>query len=213
MKILEESMIDWTLPCDCCRQTIKKIKNDSNDYDNYNLDDTPHEKHYKIWASTVASFSHYKDRLDKLDPDSKVEDLTIKELENQLEMKLNLKFGKYFHGQAGYKEIWLTPKKFTYCDVDYYVSGNIDGEQDGKLIELKTTWVTSKAKIKPVVEKAKTQANIYAWMADYKEAKIIIKCLAKPELDIIVFHKTQPEQVEALFSTFIDENKNQIKQY
>lgn len=204
---------EWILPCDCCRKTIKKIKNDSNDYDNYNLDDTPHEKHNKIWASTIASFSHYKEPFAKVDLDSKVGDLTLGELENQLEMKLNFKFGKYVHGLAGFKEIWLTPKKYTYCDVDYYVSGNIDGEEDGKLIELKTTWVTSKAKIQPVIEKARTQADIYAWMADYKEAKIIVKCLAKPELDTIIFHKTQSEQVESLFSTFIDENKEQIKQY
>ncbi len=206
-------MADWTLACDCCKETIKKIKNETNDYDNYNLDDTPHEKHYKIWASSVASFSHYKDRLEKLDPDSKVGDLTIKEFENQLDMKLNLKFGKYFHGQAGYKEIWLDPKKFTHHNVDYYVSGNIDGEEDGKLIEMKTTWVTSKVKIQSVIDKAKTQADIYAWIADYKEVKIIIKCLAKPDLDTIVYHKTQPTQVEALLGTFIEENKNQIKQY
>lgn len=206
-------MTDWTLPCDCCRKTIKKIKNASYNYDNYNLDDTPHEKHYKIWASSVASFSHYQNVFDKLDPQSKVGDLTIEELERQLEFKLNFKFGQYFHGQSGLKEIWLTPKKFTHCDIDYYVAGNIDGDEEGRLIELKTTWVTSKIKLEGLIERAKTQADIYAWVANYKEAKIIIKNLAKPELSIDVFHRTQPEQVEELLATYIEENRGQIKKY
>ena len=50
-------------------------------YETFNLDDTIHEKHYKIWASSVASFIHYPSAYEKLDPESKVGELTVSELE------------------------------------------------------------------------------------------------------------------------------------
>lgn len=206
-------MGEWVLPCDCCKKTIKKIKNEIGTYESYNVDDTPHEKHFKIWASSVASFSQYPTMFERIDPKSKVGDLTVEQLDQQLEYKLNFKFGQYFHGQSGYEEIWLTPKKFSHLNIDYFVAGNIDGDDSGRLIELKTTWFTSKYKIQSVIDKAQTQADIYAWIGNFKEAKIIVKNLAKPSLSIETFYRPQPEQVEELLVTYIEENRSLIKKY
>ena len=206
-------MGDWIIDCDCCNQKIKKIKNEDFTYSSQNLDGTEHEKHFKIWVATVASFLHFDKIFQKLDPEKKVGELTIGELETVLESKLNLKFGQYFHGQSGYKEIWLTPKKFIFDNVDYYVSGNVDGIEDGTLIELKTTWVSSQTKMQGVLERAQTQADIYAWAGDFKKAKIIVKNLAKPELDITTDYLPDPSHVEELLTTYIEENKDLIKKY
>lgn len=206
-------MGDWILDCDCCKQQIKKIKNQDFSYTSYNMDNTKHEKHLKIWVSPVASFFHYDKTFEKIDPKSKVGDLTIEELETILEFKLNLKFGQYYHGQSDFKEVWLSPKKFNYDNVDYFVSGNVDGIEDGILIELKTTWVSSKTKMQGVVNRAQTQADIYAWMGDFSEAKIIVKNLLKPELDITIAYRPDTSQVEEMLITYIDENKKDIKKY
>lgn len=206
-------MSDWTLPCDCCKKTIKKIKNNTGTYENYNLDDTQHEKHYKIWASSVTSFIYYPSKYEKLDPDSQVADLTVLQLDAHLEEQLNLKFGEYFHGQSRYTELWLNPRKFHYFGVDYYVSGKIDGTEGSVLVELKTTWVTTKSKIKSVINKAKIQADIYSWIAGYEEAKIIIKNLAKPELDNIISYRPDPTNVENNLLNYIRHNQELIKKY
>ncbi len=213
MKISKVNMTDWTLPCDCCKKTIKKIKNKDGIYENYNLDDTIHEKHYKIWASSVASFIHYPSRYEKLDPESKVADLTISELDSHLEEQLNWKFGTYFHGQSKYSELWLTPRKFHYSRVNYYVSGKIDGAEGSILIELKTTWHTAKYKIKSVIEKAKLQADIYAWIAGYEEAKIIIKNLANPDLDDMIPYRPNTSNIETHLINYIEKNIDLIKKY
>ena len=206
-------MSDWTTECDCCNETIKKIRNDDYTYSNCNLDDTPHTKHNKIWVASIASFPHYEKTFEKLDPDSKIGELTVKDLDNLLELKLNLKFGQYYHGQTDYKEIWLTPKGSHFENIDYFVSGKIDGVENDILIELKTTWVSSKAKMNGVIDRAQTQADIYSWMAGYKEVKIIVKNLAKPELDTVVNYRPDISKVESLLGTYIEENKEFIKQY
>ena len=206
-------MSDWTTECDCCNETIKKIRNDDYTYSNCNLDDTPHTKHNKIWVASIASFSHYEKTFEKLDPDSKIGELTVKDLDNLLELKLNLKFGQYYHGQSDYKEIWLTPKGSHFENIDYFVSGKIDGVENDILIELKTTWVSSKTKMNGVIDRTQTQADIYSWMAGYKEVKIIVKNLAKPELDTVVNYRPDISKVESLLGTYIEENKEFIKQY
>ena len=206
-------MGDWITRCDCCSQTIKKIRNHDYTYSSYNSDDTPHAKHSKIWVASIASFSHYDKTFEKMNPDSKIGELTVKELENLIELKLNLKFGQYYHGQSDYKEVWLAPKKFEFNGADYYVSGRVDGVVDNVIIELKTTWVSSGTKMNGVVEKAKTQADIYAWMSGYKETKIIVKNLAKPELDLTVHYRPNVSGVEVLLNKYIEENKEFIKQY
>ena len=206
-------MGDWILDCDCCKQQIKKIKNQDFSYTSYNMNDTEHEKHLKIWVSPVASFFHYDKIFEKIDPKSKVGDLTIEELDTMLEFKLNLKFGQYYHGQSDFKEVWLSPKKFNYENVDYFVSGNVDGIEDGILIELKTTWVSSKTKMQGVVDRAQTQADIYAWIGNFSEAKIIVKNLLKPELDTTIAYRPDTSQVEEMLTAYIDENKKDIKKY
>lgn len=207
------NMGDWMLYCDCCHKQIKKIRNPDGVFESFNLDDTFHEKHYKIWASSVASFAQYDSLLAPLDPTAKISDLTIEAFDNMLDMKINLKFGKYYHGQSGLKEIWLTPKKFIHHGINYYVSGNVDGIESETLIELKTTWVTSKTKMQPVIEKAQTQANIYAWIGGFKEAKIIIKNLAKSELDQTIQYIPDTSNIESLLVTYIDKNKERINKY
>jgi len=204
---------DWELDCDCCKKQIKKIKTDAGGYENYNLDNTIHEKHYKIWASSAASFMHYPSVYEKLDPESKVGELTISELTSFLEGTLNMKFGQYFHGQSGYDEVWLTPRKLTFNKVDYFVAGNVDAIVDDVLIELKTTWVTAKYKIQSVIDKAKIQADIYAWIGGFEEAKIIVKNLAKPKLDVTVSYRPDKSQVETNLINYIEENKQLIKKY
>lgn len=206
-------MADWIVECDCCKKSIKKVKNQDFSYSNYNLDGSEHEKHLKIWVASIASFFHYDKTFEKIDPDSKVGDLTIGELETILDFKLNLKFGQYYHGSSGFKEIWLNPKKFHYDNIDYFVSGNIDGVENDVLIELKTTWVSSQTKMQGVIERAQTQADIYSWIADFKEAKIIVKNLAKPELDTTVAYRPNSSQVEEMIIAYIDENKKSIKKY
>ena len=206
-------MTDWTLPCDCCKKTIKKIKNKDGSYDNYNLDNTLHEKHYKVWASSVASFIHYPTKYAALDPDSLVSNLIVSQLDIHLEEQLNLKFGAYFHGQSKYSELWLAPRKFRYSGTNYYVSGKIDGAEGSILIELKTTWHTAKYKMKSVIERAKLQADIYAWIAGYEEARIIIKNLAKPELDDKLYYKPDPTNVKDHLVNYIGNNPDLIKQY
>ncbi len=201
------------MPCDCCGKTIKKVRNEDYTYVNQNLDGTEHEKHYKIWIASVASFSHYSKSFQKVDPQTKVSELTIEELDKMLEFKLNLKFGQYFHGQSGYDEIWIPPKKFVHNGTDYYVSGNVDGVENKTLIELKTTWVTSKTKMGRVLERAQTQADLYSWAGNFEKAKIIIKNLAKPELDTTVEYRPNISDVESILSTYIEENKDSIKQY
>lgn len=121
--------------------------------------------------------------------------------------------GKYYHGQSGFKEIWLSPKKFPHDGVDYYVSGTVDGIEDGTLIELKTTWFSSKTKIQSVINRAQRQADIYSWMGGYKEAKIIIKNLSKPELDETVHYRPQTGDIEELLAAYIIKNKESIKMY
>lgn len=177
------------------------------------MDGTEHEKHFKIWAASVASFFHFDKPFVQLDMDKKIGELTIAELDSLLESKLNLKFGQYYHGQSGFKEVWLPPKKFTHNDVDYFVSGNVDGIEDGVLIELKTTWVSSQTKVEGVVERAQTQADIYAWMGDFKEVKIIVKNLSKPELGTTISYSPNPSTVEDILTTYIEENKDNIKKY
>ena len=206
-------MGDWITNCDCCNQSIKKIKNEDYTYTSFNIDGTEHEKHFKIWPASVASFFHFDKLFVKLDPGKKVGELTIGELDSVIEFKLNLKFGQYYHGQSGLKEVWLTPKKFTYNDVDYFISGNVDGIDDGVMIEFKTTWVSSQTKMERVIERAQTQADIYSWIRDFKEAKIIVKNLAKPELDTTVTYTPNPSNVEEILRTYIDENKDSIKKY
>lgn len=76
-----------------------------------------------------------------------------------------------------------------------------------------STWVSSKTKMQGVIERAKTQADIYAWIGEYKEAKIIVKNLGKPELDEDVFYHPDPTTVENKLITFIEEKKDQIKKY
>ena len=64
-----------------------------------------------------------------------------------------------------------------------------------------------------VIERAQTQADIYSWIRDFKEAKIIVKNLAKPELDTTVTYTPNPSNVEEILRTYIDENKDSIKKY
>jgi hypothetical protein len=204
---------DWIIDCDCCKQKIKKIKNQDFTYTSYNLDDTEHKKHLKVWVVSIASFFHFDKTFEKLDPESNVGNLTIGELDSMIEFKLNLKFGQYYHGQSEFNEIWLPPKKFNYEGIDYFISGNIDGVENDVLVELKTTWVSSKTKMQGVIERAKTQADIYAWIGGYKEAKIIVKNMVKPELDETVAYRPDTSQVEEMIIAYIDENKNSIKEY
>ncbi len=213
MSFISYHMGDWILDCDCCKQQIKKIKNQDFSYTNYNLDDTEHEKHLKVWVASVASFFHFDKTFKKLDPDSKVGGLTIEDLDSWIEFKLNLKFGQYYHGQSEFNEIWLPPKKFNHKGIDYFISGKVDGVEDDVLIELKTTWVSSKTKMQGVIEKAKTQSDIYAWIGNYKEAKIIVKNMVKPELDETVAYRPDTSRVEEMVAVYIDENKSSINRY
>ena len=206
-------MGDWMLPCECCRRQIKKIRNADNVYESFNMDGSPHQKHYKVWASAVASFEHFGSSYAQPDPSSKVGDLTVEQLSRMMDTQINLKFGKYLHRESGFKEIWLTPRKFVHGGTDYYVSGTIDGIEGEKLVELKTTWYSSKAMIQSVIRRAETQADIYAWVAGYKEAKIIIMNIPKPELDQTVHHLTQPDRAEGLLAEYIQKNKDAINQY
>lgn len=206
-------MGDWTMPCDCCGKTIKKIRNEDYTFTSQNFNGTQHEKHYKIWVASVASFAHYAEPFQKIDPQTKLSEMTMADLDTMLEFKLNLKFGQFFHGQSGFREIWLPPKKFVHNDIDYYISGNIDGVENGTLIELKTTWVSSKTKMEGVLERAQTQADLYAWVGNFEKAKIIIKNLAKPKLDTTVQYTPNTSNVESILATYIEENKDSIKQY
>jgi len=203
----------WELDCDCCKKRIKKIKTVAGEYENYNLDDTIHEKHYKIWAQSVASFLHYPLAYEKLNPESKIGELTVSELERFLEGKLNLKFGTYYHGQSEYDEVWLAPRKLTFDGIDYFIAGNIDGNVNGVLIELKTTWVTAKYKIQSVIDKAKIQADIYAWIGGFQKAEIIVKNLAKPKLSTTISYEPDTLDVKANLLNYIEKNKHLIKKY
>ncbi len=209
-------MGDWIIPCDCCGQTIKKVKNpDGYAYSNQNQDGTPHQKHHKIWVTSVVSFLHYKEPFQKLDPDTNLGDLTVKDLDDLLDYKLNLRFGQYYHGQSGHGEIWLDPRRFDHGGVDYYVSGSIAGieDDDTTMVDLKTTWVSSKTRMAGVVEKARAQANLYAWVGGFTLARIVVKNLAKPALDVVVDHVPDTSGVEAALSRYVDHNKDAIKTY
>jgi len=84
--------------CDCCKkQTVKKLE--SAGYVTYNLDETPHEKHLKVWAVSVASAHHKIGEYEQNDPDEKIGEMTFAMLERHIENKLNMKFGSYYHGQ------------------------------------------------------------------------------------------------------------------
>lgn len=205
-------MNQWHGVCDCCEQDLKIIRGDDGSTSRYNTDDTPHEKHPKIWVSKLASFELYGQTPEELDPDIKIGDMTYRQLEQMIESRINFKLGQYYHGQSGYKEKWLKPRRFTCQGVNYYVAGTIDGEENGRVVELKTTWAT-KARMDRIIEGAKIQADGYAWIAGYKEAKIIVKNLLRPELDDVALYVTRPGRIDDMLVRYVHANKNTIKRY
>ena len=73
--------------------------------------------------------------------------------------------------------------------------------------------VTTKSKIKSVISKAKTQADIYSWIAGYEEVRIIIKNLANPKLDREISYQMTRSKVEENLIEYIIQNKDLIKKY
>jgi len=112
------------------------------------------------------------------------------------------------------KEKWLKPKLFVYDETNYYISGNVDNLDGNIATELKTTWVTAKYKINQVVQRARTQADIYGWM-DNSITKINIEVvnLAKPELNYVESYAPEVGHVPEILHNYIASNKHLIKGY
>ena len=206
---------DWILDCECCNKRIKKILDtDTNKYENFDLDGMPHQKHYKIWASSVPSFMVHGPK-EQVDADASVNTLTIGQLDDRIHNKVAAMFGTWLHAQSGYTETWLKPRKFVYKGIDYYVAGNVDGEDKDKkrVIELKTTMGHKTQTIRGIIHKAEMQADIYSWIAGYTEARIIVKSMSRPAADAAEDYKPMPGRVEELLATYIDQNHQDINQY
>lgn len=206
-------MNDFQSNCKCCLKSVKVVYGNDGSQ-SFNLDGSEHEKHFRIWAVSVASFINQKQPFLQRKPDELITDMTYSELEQIIESKIKLKLGTYYQSQTAYREEWLSPKPFEVDGITYYVGGVIDGKENGVTVELKTTWGTSKLKMKDVIDKAKTQADIYAWIDDsITEVKIDIVNLAKPALSTVVHYRTEPGHTPEYLHRYIKEQKNSIKQY
>lgn len=198
--------------CKCCLKPITTTWTELGSQ-SFNLDGSEHEKHYRIWAVSVASFINNKLQFIKKDPEEIITNMTYGELEHIIESNIKLKLGTYYQSQTDLREEWLAPKLFTMNGINYYVGGVIDGREDGEVIELKTTW-TTKTKMQNVIDKAKTQADLYGWIDDsITEVKIKIVNLAKPNLSTTVHHRTEPGMVPDYLHRYVKDQKSAIKQY
>lgn len=206
-------MGEFQSKCKCCLKSVKVVYDEIGSK-SFNLDGSEHEKHFRIWAVSVASFINQKTEFTERKPDELINDMTFEELKQLIDNQTKLKLGSYYHGQTSYREEWLSPKSLQVDNTIYYVGGVIDGKEEGKVVELKTTWVTNKSKIKNVIIKAQTQADIYAWIDNsISEVKIEVVNLAKPNLSTISHYRPEPGHVPEYLHRYIKEQKNSIKQY
>lgn len=206
-------MGDFQSKCKCCLKPVKVIYGNEGSK-SYNLDGSEHQMHFRIWAVSVSSFINQKQSFIQRKPDELIADITFKELEQIIDSQIKLKMGTYYQSQTSYREEWLSPRPFEVNNITYYVGGVIDGKDNGEIVELKTTWVTKKSKIIDVINRAKTQADIYAWIDDtITEVKIDVVNFAKPDLSTVIHYRTEPGHTPEYLHRYIKEQKNSIKQY
>ena len=106
-----------------------------------------------------------------------------------------LRDGNYWHTKLGYYESIYFARYYNYNGEHYLIIGNPDKIEEDTIAELKVAFSPKRVKLQR--EKGETQANIYAWMADFPFHRCDVYSFRENKLMFGEVRETDTEKAEA----------------